>query len=286
MPWKHKLSRWLLPSLLGLVATVCPSPALGAKISHDLRPGDSLAKLASLVGYDTELVAAMNNISAAAALPSQGVLYLPQQEQTVALADWGSLEAIAVTFDVNVAELINYNDLGDVTELPADLMLELPPSADQETRAALATASRQGGREVITPQPKEGPWQLPLKGYTITSPYGERHGEFHHGIDLALDAGTVIQAAKGGVVTFAGWKNDIYGYMVTLQHQNGYVSNYAHCSRVLVEEGDRVEGGQGLALVGETGRATGPHLHFEIKLDGEIQDPNDFLDFAAGEISE
>lgn len=283
MPFKNRFGRWLLPSLLGLAVAVAPSPALGATISHQLRPGDSLAQLASLVGYDTDLVAAMNNLSATAALPAQGVLYLPQQEQVVALADWGSLESIAVTFDVSVAELINYNDLGDVTELPADLMLELPPSADQETRAVLATASRQGGREVITPQPKEGPWQLPLEDYVITSPYGERHGEFHHGIDLAADSGTAIQAAKGGIVTFAGWKNDIYGYMVTLQHQNGYTSNYAHCSQVLATEGQRVQGGEEIALVGETGRATGPHLHFEIKLEGEIQDPNVFLNFEGEE---
>lgn len=122
-------------------------------------------------------------------------------------------------------------------------------------------------------------FQWPCRG-RITSPFGPRTlfgtESLHRGTDIAAPQGTEIRAAAGGRVIFAGEKGT-YGNLVQVDHGGGTVTCYAHCSEILVEEGARVEQGQALALVGATGRATGPHCHFEVRQDGTPVDPAGFL---------
>ncbi|MBS0389309.1 MAG: M23 family metallopeptidase, partial [Proteobacteria bacterium] len=116
-----------------------------------------------------------------------------------------------------------------------------------------------------------------LAGY-ISSYFGERmdpfNGEeaFHKGLDFASDAGTDVLAVGQGVVTWAGPREG-YGVLVEVNHGNGYVTRYAHNSRVMVSVGDTVQRGQAIAVVGSTGRSTGPHVHFEVLKDGRQIDP-------------
>lgn len=129
------------------------------------------------------------------------------------------------------------------------------------------------------------PSYWPMNGI-FTSPFGTRRNpfgrgtEFHQGIDIANKSGTTIRAAGDGVVTFAGVKSG-WGKMVLISHGYGYVSQYAHCSSIDVLEGQTVKKGDIIAKCGSTGRATGPHLHFGIQLDGKFIDPMKVLD--AGE---
>jgi murein DD-endopeptidase MepM/ murein hydrolase activator NlpD len=106
-------------------------------------------------------------------------------------------------------------------------------------------------------------WIWPTRGM-FSSGFGWRWGRMHKGIDIANNVGTQIVAAKDGTVTFSGWHSGGYGYLVTITHPDGSRSLYAHSSRLLVSEGQEVEQGQQIALMGSTGRSTGPHLHFEI----------------------
>ncbi len=121
-----------------------------------------------------------------------------------------------------------------------------------------------------------------VEGIRISSPYGWRihpvykTRKFHNGIDIAACYGTDIVAALSGTVTKARW-NDSYGYYVLIYHGDGMTTLYGHCSKLLVHEGDYVERGQRIALVGSTGVSTGNHLHFEIRIDGETRDPMDYL---------
>ena len=121
-----------------------------------------------------------------------------------------------------------------------------------------------------------------VEGIRISSPYGWRihpvykYKKFHNGIDIAACYGTDIVAALSGTVTKARW-NDSYGYYVLIYHGDGMTTLYGHCSKLLVHEGDYVERGQRIALVGSTGVSTGNHLHFEIRIDGETRDPMDYL---------
>jgi murein DD-endopeptidase MepM/ murein hydrolase activator NlpD len=103
----------------------------------------------------------------------------------------------------------------------------------------------------------------------------------HTGLDFPADTGTPILAAAGGVVRTAGWHPE-YGQMLEIDHGNGLVTRYGHTSKILVKEGDLVQRGQVVANVGTTGRSTGPHLHFEVLVDGVQQDPQKFLAGNAG----
>ncbi len=120
-----------------------------------------------------------------------------------------------------------------------------------------------------------------MAGY-ISSYFGERmdpfNGEeaFHKGLDFASESGTDVLAVAQGVVTWAGPREG-YGVLVEVNHGNGYVTRYAHNSRALVAQGDTVERGQMIAVVGSTGRSTGPHVHFEVLRDGRQIDPMAFI---------
>ena len=103
----------------------------------------------------------------------------------------------------------------------------------------------------------------PTKG-VITSGYGWRWGRMHQGIDIANKVNTPILSAKGGIVSYAGWKG-AYGYLVEIAHVNGDSTRYAHNNRLLVKKGQIVPQGATIATMGSTGRSTGPHLHFEIR---------------------
>ncbi|NLW16515.1 MAG: peptidoglycan DD-metalloendopeptidase family protein [Firmicutes bacterium] len=120
-----------------------------------------------------------------------------------------------------------------------------------------------------------GRFVWPTRG-TISSRYGYRWGSFHRGLDIAAPAGTAIVAADSGVVTFAG-KRGNYGLMVEIDHGNGYVTRYAHCSQLLVSRGAKVSRGQLIAKVGRTGFATGSHVHFEVLYRGANKDPLQYL---------
>lgn len=99
---------------------------------------------------------------------------------------------------------------------------------------------------------------------TLTSGYGWRWGRLHQGIDIAAPAGTPIVASAEGQVAFAGWHDGGYGNMIDIKHLDGSFTRYAHNSRLLVKVGDFVEQGEVIALMGNTGRATGSHCHFEL----------------------
>jgi hypothetical protein len=125
------------------------------------------------------------------------------------------------------------------------------------------------------------PSSAPIDG-PIGSGFGFRHDPFTHrpalhtGLDFPADTGTAILAAAGGVVLSAG-PHPQYGQLVELDHGNGLVTRYAHTSRMLVKQGDLVKRGQKIAEVGTTGRSTGPHLHFEVLVEGVQQNPAKFL---------
>ena len=123
----------------------------------------------------------------------------------------------------------------------------------------------------------------PVSGGRISSPFGNRRdpftrtSRFHHGVDIAVPRGTPIRAADKGLVIHAGWyKATVYGRAVIVDHGSGIHTVYAHCSRVAVSSGAVVRRGQIIAYVGNSGRSTGPHLHFELRRQGRAVNPMRF----------
>ena len=113
----------------------------------------------------------------------------------------------------------------------------------------------------------------------VSSPYGLRWNgsDFHPGIDIANDMGTPIVATADGVVIEAGWNSGGYGNMVDIDHGNGIMTRYAHASQVVVTAGQHVRRGQLIAYMGSTGFSTGPHVHYEVRIDGQAVNPVSYL---------
>ena len=156
-------------------------------------------------------------------------------------------------------------DLDRLTDQRADLMTVMESQLfDQKIRKSMI------------------PTQEPVVGGLVSSPFGWRidplngHSALHTGLDFAADTGTFIVAAAGGIVVTQEYQL-AYGNVLEVDHGNNLVTRYAHASRTLVKKGDLVKRGQKIAEVGSTGRSTGPHLHFEVLVDGTYQDPQKFL---------
>jgi murein DD-endopeptidase MepM/ murein hydrolase activator NlpD len=160
-----------------------------------------------------------------------------------------------------------------------------PPEQDQGTTGDSGSDQSGGGSDQQTaPQSKSIPGTgscssstlaRPVKG-TQSSPFGMRWGRMHEGVDLAAPSGTPIRAAACGSVSFAGQQSG-YGNIVCITHTSQFSTCYAHMSRFATSQGARVQQGQVIGYVGCTGNCTGPHLHFETRINGQAQDPSRYL---------
>ncbi|ATG47304.1 peptidase M23 [Celeribacter ethanolicus] len=124
---------------------------------------------------------------------------------------------------------------------------------------------------------QKAPFALPLKdAFRMTSPFGPRWGRMHEGQDFAAAYGTPLYATADGVVTFAGWQSG-YGRLVKIQHEFGIETRYGHQSQILVKVGQRVSRGEQIGAMGNSGRSTGTHLHYEIRVQGKAVDPMTYI---------
>jgi murein DD-endopeptidase MepM/ murein hydrolase activator NlpD len=143
------------------------------------------------------------------------------------------------------------------------------------------TASEAAPAPMVSANPAPGkstaPLRWPVTAPRLTSAFGTRWGKNHEGIDMAAPTGTPVFAAAAGDVIYAGDHVRGYGNMVVVNHGGDLVTVYAHNSLLLVRTGDRVAVGQEIARVGDTGRSTAPHLHFEVRRGEVPQDPMPFL---------
>lgn len=153
----------------------------------------------------------------------------------------------------------------------------------QAARAAAAAAAAQSAGQGSSYTWVQGTGQLgwPVSG-EITSPYGYRVHPiwgttiYHSGIDIGVDEGTPVHAADSGVIVWSGWMGG-YGYAVVIDHGNGLSTLYGHNSELAVDEGQSVSKGQVVAYAGSTGNSTGPHVHFEVRENGDSVDPMGYL---------
>lgn len=153
----------------------------------------------------------------------------------------------------------------------------------QAARAAAAAAAAQAAGQGSSYTWVQGTGQLgwPVSG-EITSPYGYRVHPiwgttiYHSGIDIGVDEGTPVHAADSGIIVWSGWMGG-YGYAVVIDHGNGLSTLYGHNSELAVDEGQSVSKGQVVAYAGSTGNSTGPHVHFEVRENGDPVDPMGYL---------
>jgi murein DD-endopeptidase MepM/ murein hydrolase activator NlpD len=166
--------------------------------------------------------------------------------------------------------------VGEFSELLSKLAHQVDERSDQlGVLEALLVQSSANRKFLPTLAPIVDGWYSSNFGYRIDPFTGAK--SFHEGIDFPASAGTSIVAAASGKVVYAGYHAE-YGKIIEIDHGNGLLSRYAHASQILVNEGDLVVRGQRLGSVGSTGRSTGPHLHFEVRLNGVPQNPARFLE--------
>ena len=155
----------------------------------------------------------------------------------------------------------------------ASAAIEAKIQAAQRTDNTAPATSTEPSTPAATPSAAGLIW--PVNG-PITSPFGPRWGGFHPGIDIGVPTGTPIQAAAAGTVIYCGWETG-YGNLVVIDHHNGIATAYAHQSRIAVSCNQDVSQGQVIGYVGCTGFCTGPHLHFEVRVNGTPVDPLGYL---------
>jgi murein DD-endopeptidase MepM/ murein hydrolase activator NlpD len=248
---------------LALVLAACPAPRPG------MRPPP--LPLAPAEQHDEPALA--------------GVVHLVQRGETI--------YRIARAYGIDPGDLMETNGISDprgvavgtelfvpgapgAVEVPPGPVAGDPPGADGTAPPAPAAPAPPGAAAAPPPSPVPVPrpsaaragtgddrlgW--PLKG-VLYGRYGVRAGRRHDGIDIAAPEGTTVVAAAAGTVLYAGEQSG-YGHIVIVKHERGLVTLYAHASRVLVKEGARVKRGDAIAQVGQTGRTSGPHLHFEVR---------------------
>jgi murein DD-endopeptidase MepM/ murein hydrolase activator NlpD len=168
--------------------------------------------------------------------------------------------------------------LDEFSAMLSTLSREVEQRSDQlDVLEALLVTDSAKRKFLPTLSPIEDGWFSSNFGWRIDPFSGEK--SFHEGIDFPSEVGTPIVAAASGKVIYAG-VHPAYGKMVEIDHGNGLISRYAHSSALFVKEGDLVVRGQRIASVGSSGRSTGPHLHFEVRLNGVPQNPARFLQTA------
>ena len=170
-------------------------------------------------------------------------------------------------------ELARINHLQDPNQLRVGEKIFIPGAARQ-LPVEIITPSTVSLKRVIPSEPRDGSRpaiMLPVSG-TVTSGFGVRGESFHDGIDISVPEGTPVHAVESGEVIYSDQLRG-YGNMIIIRHAGGIVSVYAHNRSNKVAEGRTVARGETIAEVGSTGRATAPHLHFEIRRDNVAEDP-------------
>jgi murein DD-endopeptidase MepM/ murein hydrolase activator NlpD len=258
----------IFPELLSLVRVENQETVSGDETKEELyvvKAGDTLWNLSRKYGVDWKTIAYANNLSLNGVIHAGQTLTIPIGEIQYHIVKRGeSLWQIARKYKKDMKLLASANNIVNVDCLRVGTRLVIP---QEEKEDAVPAYARQN-----LPSRYKGYWRWPVKG-EITSTYGPRGSEFHHGLDIAAEKGERIYPVRAGEVEFSGWLNSIYGRAVIVDHGDGIRTVYAHNSKNLVEEGDRVRISQPIAEIGSTGKSTGPHLHLEVHVDNETIDP-------------
>ena len=267
------------------VATLTLAPPVFAAETHKVQPGETLWSIARQYNTDVDTLARINSIKDITKISEGMELKVSEDSNTAIVTGSGSsnntsvvapqvykigegetLWSIARRFSVDYQKLVEYNNLTDPNKINAGMEIKIPPANESAATATVATVSSHVAHSDII-------W--PAKG-RITSPFGSRWGKVHEGIDLSMPVGQNVAAASAGRVVTSGWMNG-YGYCIIVDHGNGLRTLYGHLSRLLVNVGATVNQGEIIALSGNSGRSTGPHLHFEVQKDGHPVDPMTYL---------
>ncbi|MBI4664833.1 MAG: M23 family metallopeptidase [Nitrospinae bacterium] len=188
-----------------------------------------------------------------------------------------TLYSIAKRYGISVQTLKGQNGISDARSLDVGARLVITPGNKRAVENRPTLAMKDEGVEEVYYPVMEGKFIWPLRSVSIGSHFGIRHESKHDGIDLRAPKGEPIMAIADGKVIYAGWGPAGYGKIVILKHDRRTISVYAHNDENMVAEGQEVKQGETVAGVGRTGRATGYHCHFELRIDRKPVDPARYM---------
>ncbi|MBS4030345.1 MAG: peptidoglycan DD-metalloendopeptidase family protein [Clostridiales bacterium] len=261
--------------------------ARNAVVEHRVARGETLGRIA--VRYNTAVhrIMADNGLVNPHFIREGQILYVVKEEPAVKeapsqIADVSgavhkltrgeTIWDLAIRYRVSMNDILVANSISDPHRLQLGQQIVIPgatvaastvTTTIAEPKRDVVVASRTASRTTGFIWPTQG---------NISSGYGPRWGRFHYGIDIATKTGTPIVAVAAGTVVESGWRTG-YGYMIHLNHHDGWESLYAHASKLYVKSGQAVQKGEKIAAVGQTGNSTGPHLHLELIFEGKHQNP-------------
>ena len=248
-----------------LVADIASSQGTGGpeeintQISiYTVRPGDNLSTIAEMFDVSVNTIMWANDLKKSSSIqPGQTLVILPVSGITYTVVKGDTIKGIVTKYKVDLQEVLDYNDISINSTLAVGDKIIIP-DAEIQTISPTHTASgtTKGGLPSYS-----GYYLRPVQGVKTQGIHG------HNGVDIANSIGTSIIASAEGVVISSmtgGW-NGGYGNYIIISHPNGTQTLYAHTSKNLVRAGQYVNQGEKIALLGNTGKSTGPHLHFEIR---------------------
>lgn len=251
---------------------------------YTVKEGDTLWSIADDFDLDVNTLLGVNHLDDSTILRPGKVIRIPDQDGIFVKVHTGdTIAEIAEKYGVYKEAILSANSLtwNDHLKPGSEIFVPgaKPVMEEQPREEKRPSRERQVNpfvRSVHSFRPTRG-FGWPVAG-SISSPFGWRmnpfggRGDFHTGLDISAHYGTRIAAAASGRVVYTGWMSG-YGKVVVIEHGNGYTTLYAHCSRLLCSPGQTVNRGDVIAAVGATGRATGAHLHFEVRINGNPVNP-------------
>ena len=239
--------------------------------THLVKKDENLWKIAQNSGLDAFTLLSVNKLRNGNLIrPGQSIKVPNQRGILHKVMKDESLEEIAIRYQASLEKIIESNGMLDPDTIYAGTELFIPDAKINESF-----------RKRLIPPPYKPKFVKPTSG-RLTSGFGFRihpilkKRRMHKGIDIVARYGSNVKAATGGIITYSGQMGS-YGNLVVIDHQNGFETRYAHNSRLKVKKGEIVRQGQTIALVGNTGRSNGTHLHFEIWKNGEAIDPAHYI---------
>lgn len=248
-------------------------------VYYEVQVGDTISTIAQDFEISVNTILWENNLSIYSLIrPGQKLTILPTTGIVHNVASGENIKQIAGKYDTEAEKILEFNNISDANKLAVGQKLIIPDG--KKSTATSYSPVRYSSISAITNLVKpnaatpvaSNKMNWPTQGYRITQYYSWRHA----GLDIADKTGTPIYAADAGTVEYAGWSNG-YGYNILIDHGGGKKTRYAHLSKFYAEKGDGVNKGETIAAMGSTGWSTGPHLHFEVIINGSKYNPLNYI---------
>lgn len=245
-------------------------------IEYQVLSGDSIGTIAEKFSISVNTVLWANNLTSQSTIrPGDKLVILPTSGVLHKVKNGDTVDKIAKYYSADAEKVLSFNALPDASDIKIGEYLVVPEGKvpPPPAPAPRAVATRDSVNIPSSVVPTGGKMLWPNGCSRISQYFGWRHT----GVDIACPAGTSILAADDGVITRVQIINTGYGHNVMIDHGGGVVTLYGHMTKIFVKAGDTVKRGQEIGLEGSTGRSTGPHLHFEVRINGKVYNPLNYI---------